>query len=217
MKSHDLSKKLISHFMYLELTRKKSLKLLNSNDIVRRDIELIYKGLFFDIYTSFENFIEDLFLGLLRKSIEHPSSKFKLNVEFNKRYMVKTNNGNVTKKVAFEKHFIMELTGRRFLDWLPYRHTTVRADLFFKDGYPFSILTNSEVDYIYKLSLVRNVLAHDSEKSRRLYESKVINGLLLTSNEARPMGYLLSRVAGRTRLEEIVHTLSIIANKLTSK
>ena len=63
----------ISHLKSLELTRQKGESLMSSHMLVRRDIEQIYKGLWLDAVCSFEQFIEQLFIGLLVGSLFHPS------------------------------------------------------------------------------------------------------------------------------------------------
>lgn len=215
MSAVNLSRKLISHFSYLDQTRKKGIVLLENQQIVRRDIEFIYKGLFFDVATSFENFLEELFLGLLSERLVHSNRKFGLNLEFRRRYMITSRSG-IQSRDSFEKAFLMKMSGRKYLDWMPYEFTIEKSQLCFKDGFPFCELDRDDRDYLKKFHLLRNVLAHDSDASRRAFLNEVVRDLPLTSKEKQPVGYLLSRVAGYTRLEEIIHRLSRISRKLVS-
>lgn len=64
----------VIHLNNLEKTRKKMESLLLKRIVVRRDIEQVYEGLYMSSITSFENWIEDLFIGLLVGRLKHYSS-----------------------------------------------------------------------------------------------------------------------------------------------
>jgi len=114
--------KFISHLNNLDKTRRKMEALLKGGVIVRRDIEQVYEGLFISSTTSLENWIENLFIGLIVGRIEHPSS---LVVP---RVSIKSD--RIAREVTFG--------GRSYLDWLPYnKYTVKRAEAFFRKGLPF--------------------------------------------------------------------------------
>ncbi len=122
--------KLISHLNSLDKTRKKMEMLLKGRVIVRRDLEQFYEGLFMSSMTYLENWIENLFIGLLVGKIKHHSSSVVPRVSFN------------SDRIAGEITF----GGRRYLDWLPYQKFTVkRAKAFFRNGLPFTNLDKRDI------------------------------------------------------------------------
>ena len=59
-----LSNRFAGHLRFLNMTRNKMERLLSTNDIVTRDINQVYAGLYLDAVASFERLIEELFIGL---------------------------------------------------------------------------------------------------------------------------------------------------------
>ena len=111
--------KFISHLNNLDKTRRKMETLLERRVIVSRDIEQVYEGLFMSSITSLENWIENLFIGLLVGKIKHHSSSVVPRVFFN--------SDRIARDVTFG--------GLSYLDWLPYKkHTVKRANAFFRNG-----------------------------------------------------------------------------------
>ena len=108
----------IGHFNNIEFTRKKMERLFDKKLIVRRDIEIIYTGLFIDSLTYFESFIEELFINLLINDSIHPSGAVKAKHKFN------------TTKICREIIY----AGKRYVDWFPYEFTIKRAEIFLKNG-----------------------------------------------------------------------------------
>jgi len=106
------------------MTRKKMEHLYLKRDVVRRDIEQVYAGLFMDTLTTFEQLIEDLFLGLL-------SGRFTIQQQIVVPLMAFRNKTAIRPAVY---------NGRRYVDWLPYYRTEERAEIFFRAGGPFTNL-----------------------------------------------------------------------------
>ena len=76
-------------------------RLANTGHIVRRDIEQVYSGLFINAMTSFENLIEELFVGILVGRIQ-PRTK------------------TIVPRISFESNRIARevvLGGRNYVDW----------------------------------------------------------------------------------------------------
>lgn len=169
-------RKLNSHLNYLEKTRLKTEQLFSNGDIVRRDIELVYGGLFLDVHASFEIFLENLFINLLMGKYSHLSK--------NIIPKVKIKSYSVARKIVFE--------GQRYASWLPYDNTLKRAKMYFKLAEPFNCLNNNDNSDLRKLQIIRNAIAHNSNYSLRLFKNKVIGTRLLTSDEKNPLGYLRS-------------------------
>ena len=199
--TNALFKKLIGHFRYLEKTRKKAESLFHEKIIVRRDIEIIYVGLFLDIVTSFEGFIEDLFLNLLVDDTIHPLKSVKAKFSFN--------------NIANSRTVICG--GRNYIDWFPYNFTIKRAKIYFKSGRPFTNFDKVEKKYLEEILYIRNALAHRSNYSIRQLNRNVIKDLPLTSKEKTVTGFLRSFYVyspSQTRYEYYVFQLAYLAKKL---
>jgi hypothetical protein len=200
-KAAHYANELISHLNYLEYTRNKMEKLYANKIIVRRDIELVYGGLYLEAVTSFERFIESLFIKILSGKIVYSS-------------------GKVTPKVIFKSDilaFNIVHAERNYLDWFPYRLTEKRAEAFYRKGYPFTTLDKRDEKNLERMSYVRNVIAHKSKQSHEMFEKNVISGLSLTTRERTPLGYLRSQYAIapiQTRYQEIISNIGFISRKL---
>ena len=200
-KAETLFRKLTGHFKYLEKTRKKSEQLFSKKIIVRRDIEIIYAGLFLDVVTSFEGFIEDLFLKLLVDDSIHPSRSVKAKFNFN----------NITNSRT------VVCSGKNYINWFPYDLTIKRAKIFFKSGKPFTNLELNDKKRLEEILYIRNALAHRSNYSIKVFKRNVISGLPLTSKETTVTGFLRSLYASnppQTRYEYYVFQLSYLGRKL---
>lgn len=202
--TQQLADQLVSHIKYIELTRVKSEALFLSRSMVYRDISFVYSGLFLELVTSFEKFLEDLFVGILSKSLIHPSAKVYPRVTFNSALVCRD----------------VMTGGKDYVDWLPYDYTLKRAKAYFRNGLPFSTLTKAEKQSIQKMSWVRNAIAHKSRYSNSKFTENVLNGLLLTSKEQNPVGYLRSIYINypnpQRRFEEIVSEITSISNRLVN-
>ena len=212
----EISKKLVSHLANIDKTRRKSESLLNSGELVNRDIELIYSGLFIEAVTSFERFIEDLFILLVSQKVTHPSKRVKPYTTL--------------KSTVIARHILHG--ERQYLDWLPYkRYTKKRAKAFFINGLPFTGLDSGDpainldkkVETITeRISIIRNVLAHKSVQSFNRFRNKIIESSgPLRLREKSPIGYLrgLHSVHPNvtTRYEQIIDEIKYISILLTSK
>ena len=199
--SATLSDKFAGHLRYLEFTRRKMESLLATRSIVNRDINQVYAGLYLDVFTSFEQLIEDLFLGLLSGRLSSRSALVVPSITFR--------NSNLVREIVYG--------GRRYVDWLPYDRTEQLADRFFHQGRPFSSLNNVEKRQIRDCYYIRNAIAHNSEHSMRVFRQEVIGNQNLLPRERNPIGYLRSvfRAAPRQRRYEIlIFNLALIVRKL---
>ena len=197
----SLADSLIGHLGNLEKTRAKMQRLLNQGTIVRRDIEQVYEGLYLDVITSFEQFIENLFIGLLvgRVSVSSPS---------------------VVPRVSFKSDRVARdvvFAGRKYVDWLPYDNTENRPTIFFRKGLPFTSLEPQEKQLLQQFCYLRNAIAHESAHSRRMFEEHVVGSLTLSPRERTPSGYLqeVFRITPhQTRYEHAVIEIAAIAKKI---
>src|SRR5688572_26488899 len=119
--AQELSTSLTSHLANIEKTRKRTEELFVNGDLVRRDIEIVYSGLYMEAITSFERFIEELFMSLLCNRVAHSSKRVKTRVTFESIDLVRA----------------MLVGERSYIDWLPYHYTIKRAKAYFKNGLPF--------------------------------------------------------------------------------
>jgi len=192
----------IGHTRYLEKTRTKMEQLLGQGAIVRRDIEQVYEGLYIEAFTSFEQFIEDLFVGILVGRLQAPSQSIVPRIS--------CGCDRVAREVVFG--------GENYVDWLPYeRRTEKRAEAFFRNGLPFKSLQSADKQQLEEFGYIRNAIAHKSAYSQQQFEKKVIGALPLAPRDRTPAGYLRSifRMApAQTRYENIISQMGSIAVKL---
>ena len=200
---NSLATRLLKKFKSLELTRNRVESLHASNQIVLRDKKQFYEGLYLKTHVLFETFLEDLFFGLLveNSSIRTPST--------------------VVPRVSVKSHTIAKdlvQSGKNYIDWIPYEKTINAAKLYFRNGLPFTGLTPSEKQDIYKSHLIRNVIAHESKHSLSKFEQHVIGSTVLPANERKPAGYLMGIYAinpEQTRYQLYAAKLKNIATRLT--
>lgn len=195
---------LVSHLNTLEKTRKKMELLLTKGIIVRRDIEQVYEGLYMSSITAFENWIENLFVGLLVGRLKHCSSSVVPRVSFK------------SERVAREVIF----SDRNYVDWFPYdKYTIKRANAFFRNGLPFTSLDRIDKGKLEAIFCIRNAIAHKSTHSKKKFEDKVIGSLHVTQQERTPAGYLrgIFRISpSQTRYKNLISEMASIAKKLCS-
>jgi len=184
----------------LEFTRKKLDILFSSGSITRRDIEQVYQGLFLESVAAFESFIEELFLGLVTGQVNPRSTRTSPKVIFASR--------STAMPIVF---------AGRYYDWLPYNRTSDRAEHFFKNGHPFSVLLSSDINKTDEFRLIRNAIAHKSDYAKKLFEKSVIGPTALAPRERRVGAYLVGRFRSsppQTRYENLIIDMAEIFEKI---
>lgn len=186
----------------LDFTRQRMERLFAASEINKTDLESVYEALFLRAVTSFEGFLEDLFLAILDGRTRYVSSRVQLRME------------------AKSKEALMEilLQGNAYMNWLPFVHAEKRAKLYLKDGRPFTDLTDGDKSQIKTIATIRNAIAHKSPHAKAEFEKHVIGSLPLLNVEKKPAGFLRSRVSSQpnqTRFEVYVSTLGRIAGVLS--
>lgn len=200
--SKSLSARFLGHLNYLEKTRLRMEALYAQNHIVRRDIEQVYSGLYIEAISSLETYIEKLFLGLLVGNVIHNSNK-------------------VYPRISFRSHSIARdvvYGGRQYVDWFPYYRTEMRANAFFRNGFPFTLLDKADKNRIENIFCIRNAIAHKSNYSLKKFEKEIIGSSILMPRERTPVGYLRSRfriAPLQTRYEQLISNISYIAVKIS--
>ena len=199
----NLASKFSGHLRNLEYTRAKMERLFAGGEIVSRDINQVYVGLYLEVITSFEGFIEKLFVGLLTGT-----------------YTVSTQ--PVVPLVAFRNRRAVEpimLQQRRYLDWLPYENTVRRAKQFFRNGVPFSSMAEKDKELIQQCMYIRHAIVHKSNYSFKRFNDHVLGNQNLMSWERKPAGYLRSVLQtgpNKSRYEYFAQEISSIGMKLCS-
>jgi hypothetical protein len=187
-------------FSILEKTRKKVELLFSNGDLTRKETEQIYGTLFLNAFIKFEDFIEEIFLGLVTGKIKSPKVKPK----------VKITNRRIAREIVF--------SGKGYVDWFPYKDQTEKlAKVFFKNGLPFTILDSRDSPILKRLCYIRNALAHKSKYSLDLFEDKVLSSVPHIQREKYPAAFLRSyfRVSpAQTRFELYIIEMINVAIKL---
>ena len=199
----SLSSKFSGHLSNLEYTRAKMERLLARGEIVNRDINQVYIGLYLEVITSFESFIENLFIGLLSGTHSVNSQPVVPLIAFKNRRAVGP--------IVFREN--------NYLDWLPYDRTENRAKQFFENGIPFSCLAQQDKQLIQQCSYIRNAVAHNSKNSFGRFQLHVVGNQNLMSREKKPAGYLRSTFRTspkQSRYEHLIQEMASIATKLCS-
>ena len=199
----DFVNDLRGHLKNIEKTRSKTERLYQEGNLVRRDLELVYAGLYLDAITFFENFIEDLFVRLLVGTAIHPSRLVVPKITFK--------SPDTCRNIVYG--------GESYVDWFPYYLTQRRAKVFFRKGLPFTALDNSDKKNIERMLCIRNAIAHKSRHARKKFDREVTNGLLLLPHEKTPAGYLRSNYAispPQTQYELIRNNIVAIVHELST-
>lgn len=200
--SSSLSDRLTSTLRQINKSAQRVDQLRAARAITRTDHERLYEALFLRGFTSFEAFIEELFVGLMLTDAG-----------------VRSTQTNVNPRVVVRTHAVARQlinNGRPYVDWLPYKATLDRAEMFFTGGRPFSLVTDSDIDLLRRTGHLRNAISHKSRHSRSQFERQVLASQKLMPRERTPAGYLASRPnIGQTRLEVLLASFDRIARTLT--
>jgi|ERR1700722_2800366 len=186
----------------LDYTRARMEDLYLGKRIVRRDLDSVYESLFLRAVTSFEGFVEDLFLSILeRRTYYKPARNVSLRM----------------KAISHEALMEIVLQGDQYLKWLPFKETEKRARLYLIDGKPFTEIDNGDRTQVQTITTIRNAIAHRSRYAMNEFQVKVIGSRSLLPREKKPAGYLQSRIGSGgspTRFEVYVQVLNKVATGL---
>jgi len=201
--SKTLHKGFLRKLKALDDTRTKFEAAFRSSIILDEDIRQAYAGLYLDLFTEFENLIEELFLGILKGDIK-PNNVLV-------RSIIKI-------KPIAELETVMHGTkAKKYFDWLPYSDTTLpRAKIYLTDGNPFTFLTDIQKNRIANYHTIRNAIAHKSKKAMNEFNT-FTSGLTLLPIEQTPQGYLRNvpnPATGKTQLEIMSDELQAITYTL---
>lgn len=198
-KTSTLYKSYKKRLLLIERTRGKCEDLCVAKSLHKEDVELIYGGLFLEVFTDFESLIEDLFMGLVAGKLYSSAMKKK----------VKISPKESVRDVVFN--------GKSYLDWFPYDRTKSLAKRFFGGNNLFCAFKpkQGQEEKMQFYHTIRNALAHKSEKAKQDFLSKLPDSLLPA--ERTPAGYLRSQPhtsSSQTQFEIASIELDMIAKKL---
>jgi hypothetical protein len=200
--ANDLFVALQKRLIRLDKTRERVEKLYVAKKIIKFDVEQIYSGLYLDAFVSLERYIEDLFVGYLTGKITPATRLVKPRISF------------ATHQIAID----VLLSGKRYLDWLPYVNTRNRANIFFQNGHPFCGISRPQEGLLEELHKIRNALAHRSEHSFDVFLRFVVGSLPLNPLEKKPSSFLRSTFRAnphQTRFENYLFEMLICARQLS--
>lgn len=179
-------------------------KLYQNGIIYRNDIEHVYEGIFLKAVTSFESFIENLFIGILYKKYKFSSRRRLARVYFDSK--------QITTDII--------LNGNAYVDWLPFEKLEKRSKVFFDEGIPFTSLNQNDKSYLKQILSIRNAIAHKSPYSDEKFRNQVVAQTPgLPDIHKTPAGflrYVYRTGPDQTKFENYLIELSNIANKIAS-
>jgi hypothetical protein len=163
----------------LDYTRDRMERLFAQGQIRKIDLDTVYEALFLRAVTSFEAFLEDLFVAILVGRVRYNRQRVKV--------LMSASSTDALMQIL--------LQGNAFMNWLPFSNTEKRAKLYLKDGRPFTELDDGDKSQLKTITVIRNAIAHKSDHALSEFERTVLGSLLLLHNERNPAGFLRSRIA----------------------
>jgi hypothetical protein len=185
----------------LDYTRGRMEQLYAAKVISQRDLHSVYEALFLRGVTSFEVFLEELFVSILEGRTTYRRDRVSV--------LIAASSSAALREIL--------LQGGKYMDWLPYDRTEKRAKLYLKEGKPFSELSDGDRSMVKTVTTIRHAIAHRSRHATGEFKRTVIGSQVLLRGERSPAGFLRSQVrAGpaRNRFEVYVSELARIANTL---
>ncbi len=172
--------------------------LFQDGAIVTRDVQSVYEALFLRAVTSFEVFLEEQFVAIMRGRTAYDPRRV------------------AVRMTTTSTQALMDilLRGDQYMTWLPFGQTERRASIYLKDGKPFSELTNSDKSMIRTITTIRNAIAHRSTHATDEFKKTVVGSRNLLPSEKSPAGFLRSQARAapiRNRFEVYVSELARIA------
>jgi hypothetical protein len=185
----------------IDVTRTRMEKLFRDGKITKNDLNSVYEALFLRAVTSFESFLEELFLAILEGRVRYKRGMVKL------RMSVKSPDALMD----------ILLQGEKYMSWLPFRHTEDRARIYLGGGRPFCDLSDGDRSIIKTITTIRHAIAHRSAHAMGEFQRTVIRSQSLLRGERMPAGYLRSQLRSGTiqnRFEVYIGELGRVAAAL---
>jgi len=186
--TRDCLNSLISRLDSIERSRRRIEQLLSQSGIRVRDAEVVYEALFLRSVVYFESLIEEVFMGLLTRAVNHDSAAVRPRI-------------NRVSHVA-ARHLVFG--EKDYIDWLPFTRTEALATRFLAGGRPFTLLEDVTRQRLGQIIAIRNAITHRSAFAMRRSREQVLGSTPLPPKEKTPARYLRSvfRIAPpQTRFE----------------
>jgi hypothetical protein len=163
--------------------------------IAQRDLDFVYEIAFFSCFIALENYIEARFLSLLTGTGKSNRRKFKPRIPI------------PSPAIAREIFY----GGYQYVDLFPYRRTEDLAKRFFRNGYPFCEVDQSQRQELTLLHAMRNDIAHKSFASHLTFRNLCVGrGIILPDRDLVIHRYLQTPFSiNETRFEN--HMSQLIA------
>lgn len=170
--------------------------------IARRDLQIMYDGLFLKSVTIFESFIEELFIGLLYDNYELKTRKKVQKHTFPSRKLV----------MNFLKH------KNNYIELMPYSKLRDSSKIFFNENNPFLSIQENSKNSLNEIYVIRNAIAHNSQfaliKYKKLLQTKGVNNPQLVKS---PSSFLKSYHSNNQSIfKNYILELNYIANYIVN-
>lgn len=145
-------------------------KRIEKSLIYKIDKEKTYEWLFLYSVTIFENYLESIFVQILKNNIKWKRGTW---IKLNPNFIISTkaSNKDIKKFILWEKR-------GDYLDWIPYKNTTEeRSKRYFECKNPF-ILPDQKIQLLNQIVSLRNYIAHRSKESKNKLEANLSFKLL---------------------------------------
>jgi hypothetical protein len=162
----------------LNYTRHRMEKLFSVKRISKTDLDSVYEALFLRAVTSFEVFLEDLFVAILEGRARYSRNRVRVLMSASSR----------------DDLMRILLQNNAYMNWLPFNNAERRAKIYLKDGRPFSDLSDGDKSILKTITVIRNAIAHKSAHALSEFNRTVTGALPLLHNERSPAGFLRSRI-----------------------
>ena len=199
MEALALSNKLENEFnrIFISINRLKRIKGSPNVYIANRDIDVFYEGMFLKVVTTFEAFVEELFVGLLYNKYSLPTRKKVQKVVFD------------NKKMAIN----YLLFNNKYLNLLPYQKLSENHKVFYNENNPFNILTKSQKSILTDIFVIRNAMAHNSLTANKKFKDFLASKHPSLTSIDNPSNFLQSlNNPNQTMFDVYVIELNGIAN-----
>jgi hypothetical protein len=204
-KASEIAVRFTKKVTELDKTRARIELAYNKHHLLLRDVESSYAGLFLQAVLAYETAMEDLIIGL----IVHPGGLASSTAGIGPRL-----------KVRSYLH-ALELAagpGKDFADWIGKDSLLAKANIFLRQGKPFTSLGSNDWIYVTKTRYIRNAIAHPSKAAIEKFTTKVVGSTPLPARERSVYGYLrgMSGAAGQSRWELYVAGLDIFVSSVAT-
>lgn len=170
--------------------------------IAKKDFDIFYEGTFLRSVTSFEAFVEELFIGLLYDKYELPANHQVQKIKFESRKLV--------------LNYL--LNGKKYLDLLPYDSLVRNMKVFYNDRNPFKKIDSSDQTLLKHIFIIRNSIAHNSVSANLKFQRFIDDyHPTLPLRDRNPTKFLQSlHSPGKTMFEYYLIELNSLANKIST-